>query len=483
VTVAREIEHEDPLENMGAQLAKEIASKVEQDAGDGTTTSLVLAEAILNEGMRQLAAGAMPVHVHRGVLLAAQAVDEELRRSARPVASHEELVRVAASAANQDREIGEVVAEALERSQGGWVTVEAGDSNDTKVEWEEGLQFDRGYLSPYFVTDAERLECVLEKPYVLIHEQKLSSATDLLPLLEEAVKEGQPLLVIAESVDDGALATLVLNHMRGIARSCAVKAPGFGAQRKNLLDDLAVLTGGQAVLKDLGVKLGSLTLSDLGRADRVVIDRETTTIIGSRADHQGLDARVRLLRAELEEATAESDRENLEGRLANLTGGVARIEVGGFTEAELKERTDRVRDALNAARAAQNGGVVPGAGLAYLQASRVLERDLGKSGDERSGVIAVRRALEAPLHQIAENAGTSPGVVIERCRREGLEQAFDAVTLTYVDPTVAGIVDPVKVVRSALRAAASIASLLLTTEASVSALVAKRGRRKPSSAA
>jgi chaperonin GroEL len=474
VTVAKEIELEDPRENLGAQFAKEVASRTEKEAGDGTTTAIVLAEALLDEGMRQLSAGASPVRMRRGICAAIRAVEEELVRLARPVVSHEEVTRVATSAANQDRSIGEAVAEALERSGEGWVTVEDGQTSETKVERVEGLQLERGYLSPYFVTNSETMECALQAPSILVHEGKLSSARDLIPLLEEAAQQDRPLLVIAEDVEGEALATLVVNQLRGVAHCCAVKAPGYGDRRKALLEDLGVLTGGRAILKDLGAKLETLTLSDLGRADRVVVSKDTTTILGGRGDREGIESRAGGLRAEIAETTSDYDREKLEERLANLTGGVGRIEVGAFTETELKERKDRARDALFAARAARASGVVPGAGLAYLQAARVLQDDLGMTGDERLGVLAVRRALEAPLRQIASNCGASPGVVVESCRKSGWEHVFDACERDYVDPTEAGIVDPLKVVRTALSSAASIVTLLLATEASVTELVTPR---------
>ena len=476
VTVANEVVLADPLENMGAQLVKEVASRAEKDAGDGTTTAIVLAESLLEEGMRQLTAGAVPLLMLRGVSAATQAVDEELKRVARPIASHEELARVATSAANGDARIGEAVAGALGRSAEGWVTIEDGTTADTKVDWVEGVQLDQGYLSPHFVTHAQSQECVLEEPYILIHEEKLSSLRLLLPLLEEAASQRASLLVIAQTVEGAALATLAVNQVRGVVRACAVKAPRFGDRRKALLMDLAALTGGRAVLKDLGTSLKDLSLSDLGRADRVVVSKDATTITGARGVREDVEGRAREIRAQLEATASDHERETLEERIANLTGGVARIEVGAYTEAELGERKDRVRDALHAARAARTGGVVSGAGLAYLRAAQVLNGDLGRTGDERLGVIAVRRALETPLRQIAQNSGSSPGVVLDACRRTGFERAFDARTRTHVDPTEAGIVDPLEVARASLRCATSIASLLLTTEASVSLLEPKQAR-------
>ena len=476
MTVAEEVVLADPLENMGAQLVKEAASRAEQDAGDGTTTTIVLAEALLEEGMRQLSAGAIAPLMVRGLSAATLAVDEELKRLARPIASDEELARVATSAANGDSRIGEAVAEALGRSVGGWVTIEDGTTADTKVEWLEGVQLDQGFLSPHFVTHAQSQECILEEPYILIHEEELSSVRILLPLLEETSKQRASLLIIAQTVTGEALAALAVNQLRGVVRVCAVRAPRFGDRRKALLMDLAVLTGGRAVLKGLATSLQDLSLSELGRADRVVVTKDATTITGGRGVREQVEGRVRELRAQLEETGSGHEQETLEERIAQLTGGVVRIEVGAYTEAELGERKDRVRDALNAARAARTGGVVPGAGLAYLRAAQALNGDLGRTGDERLGVIAVRRALETPLRQIAQNSGASPGVVLDACRRTGFERAFDARTRTYVDPTEAGIADPLEVARASLRCATSVASLLLTTEASVSLLSPNQAR-------
>lgn len=471
VTVAREIVLSDALENMGALLAKEVALRAEQDAGDGTTTAIVLAEALLEEGSRQLAAGAEPAHLLRGVSAAARVVDEELRRSARPIASHQELTSVAASSANGDALVGAVVADALEMSAEGWVTIEEGMSEKTQVCWIAGVQLAQGFLSSHFATDAAAEECLLEAPYVLVHEGKLDSLPLLLPLLEEVAQEKAPLLIVAQTVEGEALAALVLNHLRGVVQVCAVKAPLFGERRKALLRDLAALTGARAPLD--GLESEGLTLVDLGRADRVLVSRTKTTIMGGRGSSEDIARRVWELRRSHESAP-EAEREGLEERISNLTGGVARIQVGANTEPELKERTERVRDALNTARAAREGGVVPGAGLCYLRAARTLAGDLGRAGDERLGVIALRRALETPLRQIIGNAGLSPGVFLEQSQRRGLSQAFDARSRELVDPTEAGIIDPLEVACASLRCAVSIASLLLATEASISPLDSTR---------
>jgi chaperonin GroEL len=467
VTVAKEIELEDPYENMGAQLVNEVASRTSDTAGDGTTTATVLAEAIFREGCRVVTAGSNPMDVKRGIEKAVDAVVRELRTMARPTEGRKEISQVASISANNDTGIGNIIAEAMEKvGKDGVITVEEAKGMETTLEVVEGMQFDRGYLSPYFVTDAERMEVVLDNPYMLIHEKKISNMKDLLPVLEAIAREGRPLLIIAEDVEGEALATLVVNKIRGTLSACAVKAPGFGDRRKAMLEDVAILTGGTVISEDLGIKLENVTLSDLGRAKRVSIDKDNTTIVegGGKADK--ISGRVRMIKTQIEDTTSDYDREKLQERLAKLVGGVAVLNVGAATETEMKEKKARVEDALNATRAAVEEGVVPGGGLALLRAIPALEK-LDAEGDEKVGVDIIKRALEEPARMIAQNAGLEGAVVVERLKREDTFVGFNALTETFENLLEAGVIDPTKVVRFALQNAASIASLMLTTEAIV----------------
>ncbi|PYM19048.1 MAG: chaperonin GroEL [Candidatus Rokuibacteriota bacterium] len=465
VTVAKEIELEDPYENLGAQMLKEVAAKTSDIAGDGTTTATVLAQAIFRGGLKNVTAGANPMALKRGIEQAVAAVVEELKHVSKATKDKKEIAQVARIASNNDATIGDLIAEAMEKvGKDGVITVEEAKAIDTSLDVVEGMQFDRGYLSPYFVTNAERMEAVLEDVFVLIHEKKLSVMKEMLPLLEQVAHAGKPLLVIAEDLEGEALATLVVNKLRGTLTCCAVKAPGFGDRRKAMLEDIATVTGGKAITEDLGIKLENLKLADLGRAKKVVVDKDNTTIIegaGKTADIQG---RIKQLRAQIAETTSDYDREKLQERLAKLAGGVAVIKVGAATETEMKERKARVEDALNATRAAVEEGIVPGGGVALLRASDALD-SLKLSGDEGTGVSIVRRALEEPIRIIVENAGLEGSVIVEKVKGlVPLTRGFDAETNEYVDMMLAGIVDPTKVERVALQNAASIASLLLTTE-------------------
>src|SRR3982075_3151384 len=467
VTVAKEIELEDSYENMGAQLVREVASKTSNVAGDGTTTATVLAEAIFREGLKNVTAGANPTSLQRGILKAVDVIVEELKKISKKVSGRKEIAQVATVSANWDTTIGEIIGDAMDKvGKDGTITVEEAKGIETTLEVVEGMQFDKGYLSPYFVTSPENMEIVLENAYILIHEKKMSSLKDLLPLLEKVAKASRPLLIIAEDVEGEVLATLVVNKLRGTLQAAAVKAPGFGDRRKAMLEDIAVLTGGRCLTEDLGIKLENITLDDLGRAKRVTIDKENTTIVegeGSTADIQG---RVNQIRRQIEETTSDYDREKLQERLAKLAGGVAVINVGAATEAEMKEKKARVEDALHATRAAVEEGIVPGGGVALIRAQRALKNLKVGESDEQIGVDIIRRAIEEPLRMIVQNAGGEGSIVLEKVRSSKDDRfGYNALTDTYQDLVQAGVIDPTKGTRTALQNAASIASLLLTTEA------------------
>ncbi|MEK7408435.1 MAG: chaperonin GroEL [Acidobacteriota bacterium] len=474
VTVAKEIELKDPLENLGAQMVREVASKTSEVAGDGTTTATILAQSIYRVGVKSVAAGANPMALKRGIERAVDAVIDDIKKYSKPV-SDEMIAQVATISANGDATIGERIAEAMKKvGKDGVITVEESKTMETTIDMVEGMQFDRGYLSPYFVSDAERMECVLEDPYVLIHEKKISNMKDLLPLLEQIARSGKPLLVVAEEVDGEALATLVVNKLRGTLNACAVKAPGFGDRRKAMLDDIAILTGGKAIMEETGIKLEGVQLEDLGRAKRVTIDKDNTTIIQGAGSEKAIEGRIKQLRAQIEETTSDYDREKLQERLAKLAGGVAVIKVGAATETEMKEKKARVEDALHATRAAVEEGIVPGGGVVMLRAIKALE-GLKLTGDEQIGVDIVRRACEEPLRQIAQNAGFEGAVVVEKVRANGnVNFGFNAETGQYEDLVKAGVIDPTKVARTALQNASSIASLMLTTEALVCEIQEKK---------
>ena len=466
VTVAKEIELEDPFENMGAQLVREVASKTNDVAGDGTTTATVLAEAMVHEGLRYVAAGGNPVAVKRGIELAVEKAVEEIKKRAIPVQGKKEVAEVASIAGN-DKEIGDVVAEAMDKvGKDGVITVEESKGTQTTLEVVEGMQFDKGYISPYMVTDAERMEAVLEDPLIFIHEKKISSAADLVPLLEKVASSRRPLVIIAEDVDGDALATLVVNKLRGTLQAVAVKAPGFGDRRKAMLEDIAVLTGGKFISEDLGIKLENVTLDMLGTAKKVVVTKEDTTIIEGAGKPEAVQGRIAQIKKQIEETDSNYDREKLQERLAKLSGGVAVIKVGAATETELKEKKHRFEDALSATRAAVEEGVVPGGGVTYINILPSLEK-IGETEDEKTGASIVRRALEEPLRQIASNAGLEGSVVVERVKSEAPGVGLNALTGEYEDMVKAGIIDPAKVTRSALENAASIAALILTTESLV----------------
>jgi len=465
VTVAKEIELENKFENMGAQMVKEVASKTSDVAGDGTTTATVLAQAIYNEGSKLVAAGANPMELKRGIEAAVEAIIANLKTLSKPTKGKTEIAQVGTISANGDDTIGMMIAEAMEKvGKEGVITVEEAKSMETQLDVVEGMQFDRGYLSPYFVTDQERMEAVLEDAYILIHEKKISNMKELLPLLEQVAKSGKPFLLLAEDVDGEALATLVVNKLRGTLHVCAVKAPGFGDRRKEMLKDIAVLTGGQAVTEDLGLKLENLTLKDLGRAKRVTVDKDNTTLIEGAGQKAELDARVKQIRAQIEETTSDYDREKLQERLAKLAGGVAVIKVGAATETEMKEKKARVEDALHATRAAVEEGIVPGGGVALIRSIAAVEK-LTLKGDQLYGANIVRRAIEEPLRQIAANGGLEGSVVVDKVKHGTGSFGFNAATAQYEDLVAAGVIDPTKVVRAALQHAASVASLMLTTEA------------------
>jgi chaperonin GroEL len=469
VTVAKEIELKDALENMGAQMVKEVASRTSDVAGDGTTTATVLAQAIYREGARNVTAGANPMAVKRGIDKAVDAITTELGRMSRPVTGPM-IAQVGTISANHDEAIGRIIAEAMERvGKDGVITVEEARGIDTSLEVVEGMQLDRGYLSPYFVTDPERMEVVLDNPVILIHEKRLSGMKDLLPVLELVARAGRPLLIVADDIDGEALATLVVNKLRGTLQAAAVKAPGFGDRRKAMLEDIAVLTGGRAMTEDLGLKLESMTIEDLGQAKKITIDKDTTTIIEGAGTTASIAGRVKQLRTQVEAATSDYDREKLQERLAKLVGGVAIIRVGAATETELKEKKARVEDAMHATKAAVEEGIVPGGGVALLRAAMVLEH-VAAEGDEQVGVNVIRRAVEEPMRWIATNAGHEGSIVVQRTREMSDEEGFNAQTERYENLVHAGVIDPAKVVRSALQNAASIASLLLTTEAVISTI-------------
>jgi chaperonin GroEL len=472
VTVAKEIELEDKFENMGAQMLREVASKTNEKAGDGTTTAIVLAQAIVKEGAKSVAAGMNPMDLKRGVDLAVAAAIKDVEKRAKKVQSTAEVAQVGTISANGDEAVGKMIAQAMQKvGNEGVITVEEAKSLETDVEIVEGMQFDRGYISPYFVTNAEKMTAELEDALILIHEKKLSGLQAMLPLLESVVQAGKPLLIIAEDVEGEALATLVVNKLRGGLKVAAVKAPGFGDRRKAMLEDIAILTGGQMISEDLGIKLENVTIQMLGRAKKVIIEKEKTTIVGGAGKKKEIEARVAQLKQQIEETTSDYDKEKLQERLAKLAGGVAVIRVGGATEIEVKEKKDRVDDALNATRAAVEEGIVPGGGVALLRAKKAIERMKDDNPDIQAGINIVLRALEAPMRQIAENAGVEGSIVVGKVSEaKDPDYGFNAQTETYVDMVKAGIVDPAKVVRTALQDAASVAGLLITTEAMVAEL-------------
>jgi chaperonin GroEL len=467
VTVAKEIDLKDPLENMGAQMVREVASKTSDTAGDGTTTATVLAQAIYREGARNVVAGANPMELKRGIEKAVEAMTAEIKKMAKPVKGNM-IAQVGTISANSDETIGTIIAQAMEKvGKDGVITVEEARTLETTLDVVEGMQFDRGYLSPYFVTDAERMEVVLENPVILIHEKKISSMKDLLPVLEQVARLGRPLLIIAEDIEGEALATLVVNKLRGTLQVAAVKAPGFGDRRKAMLEDIAILTGGKAITEDLGVKLENLKLEDLGKAKKVTIDKDNTTIVEGSGDAKAIEGRVKQIRVQVEETTSDYDREKLQERLAKLVGGVAVIKVGAATETEMKEKKARVEDAMHATKAAVEEGIVPGGGVALIRASKALD-SLKLEGDQAIGVQLIRRAIEEPSRWIAQNAGHEGSIVVAKLKEAKGDEGFNAATDQYEDLVKAGVIDPAKVVRNALQNASSIASLLLTTEALVS---------------
>ncbi len=473
VTVAKEIELEDPYENMGAQLVREVASKTSDIAGDGTTTATVLAEAIYREGLKNVTAGANPTSLQRGISKAVAAIVDEIARISKKVKDSSEIAQVATVSANWDTTIGGIIADAMDKvGKDGTITVEEAKSIETTLDVVEGMQFDKGYLSPYFVTSAESLEAVLENAYILIHEKKISSLKDMLPLLEKVAKAGKPLLIIAEDVEGEALATLVVNKLRGTLQVCAVKAPGFGDRRKAMLEDIAVLTGGRCITEDLGSKLENISLEDLGRAKRVAIDKENTTVIEGEGKNADIQGRVNQIRRQIDETTSDYDREKLQERLAKLAGGVAVINVGAATETEMKEKKARVEDALHATRAAVEEGIVPGGGVALIRAQKVLDT-LALEGDEKIGLEIVRRAIEQPLRTLADNAGKEGALIVQEVKKRKGSEGYNVATDEYEDLIKAGVVDPAKVTRSALQNAASISGLLLTTEALVTEIPEK----------
>jgi chaperonin GroEL len=472
VTVAKEIELEDKFENMGAQMVREVAQKTNDVAGDGTTTATVLAAAIVKEGVKSVAAGMNPMDLKRGIDLAVAAVVEDIKKRAKKVGSSAEVAQVGTISSNGDVEVGKMIAQAMQKvGNEGVITVEEAKALDTEVEIVEGMQFDRGYLSPYFITNAEKMVAELEDAYILLHEEKLAQLQSMLPVLEAVVQSGKPLLIIAEDIEGEALATLVVNKLRGGLKVAAVKAPGFGDRRKSMLEDIAILTGGQLIAEDLGIKLESVTLAMLGRAKKVVIEKEKTTIVDGAGKKKDIEGRVNQIKAQIEETTSDYDREKLQERLAKLAGGVAVIRVGGATEIEVKEKKDRVEDALNATRAAVEEGIVPGGGVALLRAKKAVGKLTNGNADVQTGINIVLKAIEAPLRQIAENAGVEGSIVVNKILENKSETyGFDAQTEEYVDMLDKGIVDPAKVVRAALQDAASVAGLLVTTEAMVAEL-------------
>ncbi len=480
VTVAKEVELKDPYENMGAQLVKEVASKTSDVAGDGTTTATVLAQAIFREGVKSVSAGANSMDLKRGIDKAVELVLEELKKISRPCQTKKEIAQIGTISANNDKAIGDLIAEAMEKvGKDGVITVEEAKSMTTSLDVVEGMQFDRGYLSPYFVTDPERMEAVLEDAFLLINEKKISTMKDLLPILEQVARMGKPLLIIAEEVEGEALATLVVNKLRGTLNVAAVKAPGFGDRRKSMLEDIAILTGGQVISEDLGLKLENVKVTDLGRAKRLTIDKDNTTIVEGAGDSAKIQGRVKQIKAQIEETTSDYDREKLQERLAKLVGGVAVINVGAATETEMKEKKARVEDALHATKAAVEEGIVPGGGVALLRCVSVLEK-LKLDHDQQIGVNIIRRSLEEPIRQIVANAGLEGSVVVDKVRSgQKPSWGFDAAGETYVDMIEAGIIDPTKVTRTALQNAASVAGLMLTTEVMVAEIPEKESKTPP----
>jgi len=480
VTVAKEIELKDNYEDMGAQMIKEVASKTSDIAGDGTTTATVLAHAIIRDGLKNVTAGANPMGLKRGIDTAVDAVVNELKKMSKSTKDKKEIEQVASIASNNDKTIGSLIAEAMEKvGKDGVITVEESKSADTVLDVVEGMQFDRGYLSPYFVTDAERMEVVLEDALVLIHEKKISVMKDMLPLLEQVARAGKPFLIVAEDVEGEALATLVVNKLRGTLHTAAVKAPGFGDRRKAMLEDIAILTGGKAITEDLGIKLENIKLEDLGKAKKIVVDKDNTTLVEGAGKTAAIEGRIKQIRAQIEETTSDYDKEKLQERLAKLAGGVAVIKVGAATETAMKEKKARVEDALNATRAAVEEGIVAGGGVALLRASSAID-GLKVEGDEKVGAMIVKRALEEPIRQIVENAGLEGSVIVEKVKAEKVvTRGFDAESLEFVDMIQAGIIDPTKVERVALQNAASVASLLLTTEALITDLPEEKSAAAP----
>jgi chaperonin GroEL len=467
VTVAKEIDLKNPLENMGAQMVREVASKTSDTAGDGTTTATVLAQAIYREGAKNVVAGANPMELKRGIERSVEVIVEEIKKMSRPVSGNM-VAQVGMISANSDLTIGKIIAEAMEKvGKDGVITVEEAKTLETTLDVVEGMQFDRGYLSPYFVTDADRMEVVLENPVILIHEKKISSMKDLLPVLEQVARMGRPLLIIAEDIEGEALATLVVNKLRGTLQAAAVKAPGFGDRRKAMLEDIAILTGGKAITEDLGIKLENIKVEDLGKAKKITIDKDNTTIVEGAGTTAAIEGRVKQIRTQVEDTTSDYDREKLQERLAKLVGGVAIIKVGAATETEMKEKKARVEDAMHATKAAVEEGIVPGGGVALLRASKALE-GLTLKGDQLVGLNIVKRAIEEPMRHIASNAGAEGSIVVSKVKDMKRDEGFNAATEVYEDLVKAGVIDPAKVVRSALQNASSIASLLLTTEALVS---------------
>jgi chaperonin GroEL len=479
VTVAKEVELKDPLENMGAQMVREVASKTSDVAGDGTTTATILAQCIFREGVKSVAAGANPMALKRGIEKAVELVVEEVKKFSKPV-SGDMIAQVGTISANGDATIGNTIADAMKKvGKDGVITVEESRTMQTELSTVEGMQFDRGYLSPYFISDPDRMECVLEDPYILIHEKKISNMKDLLPVLEQIARSGKPLLVIAEEVEGEALATLVVNKLRGTLNACAVKAPGFGDRRKAMLEDIGILTGGQAIFEETGIKLDGVQLKDLGKAKRVTVDKDNTTIIDGAGESKTIQGRIKQLRAQIDDTTSDYDREKLQERLAKLAGGVAVIKVGAATETEMKEKKARVEDALHATRAAVEEGIVPGGGVALLRAAAALE-NVKVEGDEKIGVDIIRRACEEPVRQIVGNAGYEGAIVIEKIRaNKDANFGFNAASAVYEDLVKSGVIDPTKVTRSALQNASSISALMLTTEAMIAEIPEKKAAPMP----
>ncbi len=485
VTVAKEIELKDPYENMGAQLVREVASKTADVAGDGTTTATVLAQSIFTEGLKAIASGANPMDIKRGIDKAVEVVVENIKGLSIPVSGRKEIEQVATISANNDPTIGKIIADAMEAvGKDGVITVEESKSAETTLETVQGMQFDRGYLSPYFVTNPDKMEAVLDDPFILIYEKKISNVKDLLPVLEQVVRTGRPLLIIAEEVEAEALATLVVNHIKGVIKACAVKAPGFGQRRKDYLQDIAILTGGTAITEELGIKLESVTLDMLGRADKVIVDKDNTTIVGGKGAKEQIQARIEQIKKQIVETTSDYDREKLQERLAKLSGGVAIIRVGAATEAELKEKKARVEDAVHATKAAVEEGIVPGGGVALARASEAIDELKLENPDQQLGADIVKRACRAPLRQIATNAGYEGFVILEKVLQLGKEKGknwgFDAARGEYKDMVEAGIIDPTKVVRTAIQNAASVAGTMLTAEALVAEIPEEKKEKVPS---